>query len=506
MLERTYINRNIFYYSIFFTVISFIEWLAGDLLNTKIKSLDYAQTMKIYEWLIVFTVVLVFVSWKKVTGKYFTPYTIFYSFLAAFNAGQFIMWAFNIHYITQDAKELGVATHVRYMDSETLLKIIIITLPAITAFHAGALILSSIEHKKESPKKDFLENEKICAALKYVGIFFFIVSYAVSMYETVKNFSIAEKSGYTSLYYGETAGSNPIFKYLEYMFLPSIFAVFVGFKCSGKSFVVLSLAFLPYMLLNVIMGDRGSWVYFICLWIWCYWSFFYKKDASDTEKRKGQRKKIFLLILTGAIFLSLVSVFVKFRDIGFNKITTDDMKEVFSDLRFIFVKPFFEMGQSARVLGIILQDNIHETWTGGNTYISGIISMPLPRIKLLFGFYDGYLDNWISQTHMHLKDYGIGFTAVAEAYLNGGELFYPFYMFIMGAFVGKLSFINIKEGANYSGMFVCLASMVTLMTVCRGSVELSFRKWFYGCIVIWLLCKFIASTFKLNVKGRRNGN
>lgn len=501
MFERTYINRNIFSYGILFTVISFIEWRVGDLLNSKIKSLDYTLTMKTYEWLIVLTVVLVFVSWKNITGKYFTPYTIFYFFLAIFNAGQFIMWAFNIHYITHDSKELGVATHIRYMDIETLLKIIIITLPAITAFHAGALILLGFEHKKKSIQRDFLENEKYCAALRRVGIFFFIISYAISMNETVKNFGIAKESGYTSLYYGETTGGNPILKYLGYMFLPSIFAVFIGFKCSRKSFFVLSLAFLPYMLLNVIMGDRGSWVYFICLWIWCYWIFFYKKAISDIQKKKIQRKKIIILILSGAIFLSFVSVFVKFRDIGFDRITIEDMNEVFSDLRFVFVKPFFEMGQSARVLGIIIQDNIHKSWTGGNTYISGIISMPLPRIKMIFGFYEGYLENWISQTHMHLKNYGIGFTAVAEAYLNGGEIFYPFYMFVMGAFVGKLGFINVKDYANSEKMFICLASMVSLMTICRGSVELSLRKWFFGCIALWLICRFIAGTFKLKVKG-----
>ena len=499
MRGKVYINYNALVYGMFFAVLSFMEWMAGILLSAEIKNIDYAFAMKIYEWLIVITVVIVFVSWKKITGKYFTPYTIFYSFLTVFNAGQFAMWAFNIHYVTQYSKELGVATHIRYMDSETLLRIIAITLPAITVFHAGALIFSKAEHNDYSYQKDIFADERICIALRYVGIVFFAVSYAISMYETVVNFSIAEITGYTSLYYGETSGYNPILKYLGYMFLPSIFAVFFGFKCSRKSFIVLSLAFLPYMLLNVIMGDRGSWVYFICLWIWCYWNFFYKKDVNDTEKKRKQRKRLILLIVSGAIMLSFVSVFVKFRDIGFNQITADDMKTVFSDLRFIFVKPIFEMGQSARVLGIILQDNIHETWTGGNTYIASVISMPLPRIKLFFGFFDGYLDNWISQTHMNLKNYGLGFTAVAEAYLNGGEIFYPLYMFIIGAFIGRLSYINIEE-ANYGKMFICLASMVTLMTICRGSAELGFRKWFYGCMVMWLICKFIASRVKLNAR------
>lgn len=81
----------------------------------------------------------------------------------------------------------------------------------------------------------------------------------------------------------------------------------------------------------------------------------------------------------------VASIFVKFREVGFTNISRSDVQNVLYDSSFVFVKPIFEMGQSARVLGIIIQDNLNLHWDYGNTYIAAILSMVLPRIKVLFG-------------------------------------------------------------------------------------------------------------------------
>ena len=58
----------------------------------------------------------------------------------------------------------------------------------------------------------------------------------------------------------------------------------------------------------------------------------------------------------------------------------------------LLLSPFFEMGQSARILGIIIQDSLDKTYQYGNTYIADILGMILPRIKVLFGFPDMYVE------------------------------------------------------------------------------------------------------------------
>ena len=152
----------------------------------------------------------------------------------------------------------------------------------------------------------------------------------------------------------------------------------------------------------------------------------------------------------------------------------------------------FEMGQSARVLGIIIQDNINETWSYGNTYIAAMASMFIPRVKVALGYPDFYLDNWISQTHLNLSNYGVGFSIVAEAYLNCGIVFFPIIMLFLGLFIGIITKCDYKRIKSPSLMFFSLSSTGILLSIVRGSIELGLRKWAYGCIitfVITYLCK-----------------
>lgn len=495
------IKKNTVICFVLFLFIGLIEWTIGIILSENVNDLDYSFIMKIYEWSIIITVIISIYIWKKNEKTWLSPFIIFFAFFILFNMGQFIMWGGGIHYITKMSSELGVATHIRFMDHYTLMKIIFISLPSLTFFFAGAILSSELININKL-ETDMQNNDKFRINLKRIGIPILIISYIVAIYDTIKNVSIASTSGYTSLYYGtDMQEANTLVKYISYMFFPSIFATYIGFKCSKKSFVVLTLLILPYIIMNLLIGDRGSWIYFICLWAWCYFRFFDNKVKNHyTNEKKKKKTRILKLIIIATILLCLTTVFYKFREIGFQNITKTDVEEVLKDVRYIFIKPIFEMGQSARCLGIVLQDNLHEIWNGGNTYIAGITAMILPRIKLFFGFYDGYLENWFSQSYLHVKNYGLGFTAIAEAYLNGGKIFYPLYIFAFGFFIGMITkYKNFKNGTiNYKLLFISLASTVTLITACRGSIELSLRKWFYGCIFILILNRILSSINKEN--------
>lgn len=489
------IERNCFIYFLGFFCVGLMEWIFGIILTNNVNVLDYSFIMPIYEWLIILTVIVTVCSWKKIQGYYLSPFTILYAFLIVFNAGQFIMWGWGIHYITRLSSELGVSTHIRFMDPQTLMKVIFITLPALTFFYAGVLLAMS---KKKMNCLVIEEYENIAwqQLLKQIGVVILVVSYVTVMCDTISNAHIVASTGYTSLYYGDIAEGNVLLKYIGYMFFPSFFATYVGFKCTKKAYIVLTLISLPYILINLIIGDRGSWIYFICLWAWCYFRFYSSKDANEIAEKRKKKKRILKCAVLAVIVLFFTTVFYKYRDIGFENITSDSFKEVMSDLSYVFIKPIFEMGQSARCLGIVIQDDLDKMWEGGNTYLAGIASMILPRIKRFFGFYDGYLENWFSQTHMGIKNYGLGFTAVAEAYLNGGQLLYPFYIMLFGFFVGKITkYEENNAHINYKSLYFVTASTVTIITACRGSIELSLRKWFYGCLLMYIAINIFISTY-----------
>ncbi|MGG0280596.1 O-antigen polysaccharide polymerase Wzy [Bacillus pacificus] len=450
------------------------------------------QLINIYGILGIIVTLLIFRSWKKISGLYFSPYTIFFIFILIFNYGQFIMWSLGIHY----KGELGTTTFIRYMDSVTLLRIEMITIVCIIFFHIGASISVKVKGTKITFKN--YSKEAFCKAMAVVSPIILVFSFSIVMYEALMSLKVAISYGYSALYYGDQASTlNPLFKYISYMFFPSLIGTWIGNKLSKKSFYLISCLFLVYMIVNMLSGDRGSWIYYLIILVWCYLNYIKKPKLGTLLK----------VIVPFALVISITSVLVKFREIGFNNITSNEFGEVLSDLPFIFIKPFFEMGQSARVLGIILQDNLHETWEYGNTYAAAILGMVLPRTKVWFGYPDFYLENWISQSYLFLEHYGVGFSIVAEAYLNGGLLFSPIIMMIIGGVMGKILLVRKDLLINQpEKLFFTLSSLGALLPICRGSVELGLRIWFFGVVIPLFLYYILVGLMKKtsSIQGRES--
>lgn len=442
----------------------------------------------VYGWIGIIVTFLVFKSWKKISGFYFSPYTIFYTFMIVFNYGQFLMWSLGIHYVG----ELGTTNFIRYMDKVTLLRIEMISIVCFIFFHLGAVLVINIKGKKIT--FNGYNEETFYRAMKIVSPIILACSFSIVMYETLMDLKVALTYGYTAIYYGsEESTLNPIFKYISYMFFPSLIGTWIGNRFSKKSFYFIGFLFAFYMLLNLLAGDRGNWIYYLLILIWCY-IYFIKKPKIVT---------VLKLVVAFAAIIIVTSVFVKFREVGFTRITENEVNEVLHDLSFVFIKPFFEMGQSARVLGIIIQDKLNESWQYGNTYVSAFYGMILPRIKTWFGYPDFYLDNWISQSYLSLNNYGVGFSITAEAYLNGGLLWSPIIMMLLGMLIGKILLIKRDSLKKPDRLFLVLSSLGSLIAVTRGSAELSLRKWFYGVLILYLLYNLVMSMINRRFSGNQ---
>ncbi|MBY0753935.1 O-antigen polysaccharide polymerase Wzy family protein [Clostridium sardiniense] len=439
------------------------------------RSEQVENLVYLFGWIGISSYIYILITWKKVTGRVFTPYIIFCTFIFLFNYGQFIMWAIGIHY----KGELGTTDFIRYMDDATLLKVELVSITGILSFHLGALISAFNSKSSKKVKKNIFIDDKFgyCYPMKVIGIILILICTPIVLFQGFQNLSVATKYGYTSIYYGGYIETNILMKYTNYFFLPGLLCYLIGNKISKKSFFEVSMIFGIYMVINLLAGDRGSWIYFLVILFWCYTTYISKISFSFIIK----------CIVIGSALLILTSVLVKFREIGFENITKSDFRDVLQNSSYVFIKPFFEMGQSARVLGIIIQDNLDKVWPYGNTYIAAILSMFLPRIKVLFGYPDFYLDNWISQQYLALNKYGVGFSITAEAYLNGGVVFSVVYMLMLGIFISKLIKCDRVDLNNPKKMFVVLASTITLIPIARGSTELFLRQWAYGVFILLII-------------------
>lgn len=460
--------------------------------NADGESLD--QWIFFYGWIGFAIYCFILISWNAYSEFWFSPYLLFITFVFLFNYGQFILWALNIHYLG----ELGTTDFIRYMDRYTLLRIEIISAISIMALHFGAL-LATFQYKWGNFDSASVDNmrsyDSYYSAFKLVSTPLLILSSLAVLYESYQDLEVALTYGYTAIYYGNDTEINPFLKYISYMFFPSLIGKLIGDRFSVRSFMVVGGIFSVYMFINLLAGDRGSWAYNLPLLYWCY--FTYRKKIKFQTGIK--------YLVCGSVLLICTAILVKFREVGVGEIELHDMTEVLDDLSFVFIKPFFEMGQSARVLGILIQDELDINWNWGNTYIAAVLSMFFPRVKVMFGYPDFYIDNWISQSYLNLTNYGVGFSITAEAFLNGGVFFFWIIMIVMGMFVGNLLKCNTMHLANPHRMFVVLSSTSPLAMLARGSLELNLRKLAYGTLVTLLLVELVRGALvKRDMRSTKN--
>ena len=426
----------------------------------------------VFSWISIFVFLLILRSIKNVLGSYFNLYTCFFIFLFIFSFGQFIMWAFGIHYIS----ELGVSQHVRFIDYQTIIKVQIISLELICVFHIGALI---------SYRKFDFTHRKIAgyqkSMMNIISLPLIFITSCISIYYSWVGFSMAKVSGYDALF----EITMPIgVKYISYMFVPSLIMRLISKNYAKSTYIRLSIIFFLYALPLLVTGDRGSWIYFLGPWIFCYIKLVPKDKIINKQENENPISKFKLIIiglLIGGILLG-AAAFVSVRGVGYTELS----KSALSDniLYLAFVKPVFEMGQSARILGIVIMDGLDSSWNYGNTFIADILGMIFPSIKVFFGYPSFYVENWMSSSYLNMENYGVGFSTFAEAYLNGGLWLSWVYVAIFGYVIGRMTFINVKYPLNYPlRMFFAFSCVVVLGPSVRATLDLWLREFFWGTIL-----------------------
>lgn len=434
----------------------------------------------IFNWASVIQLIVTLFSIKRLyKGKILSLYLFFFLFLYIFSFGQFIMWAFGFHYIS----EMTVSHHVRYIDEITVLKIQTISLELISVFHLAVL---NSARKYEQRIKRKKENPQTIKWLSIISLPIMIISWAINLFYSILGFKQAAIVGYSALF----EQSMPvIIKYISYMFVPSLFLVLITKKFSKKWFYILSVVFLTYAVPLLITGDRGSWIYFLGPWLWIYIRLVNTTER-DNDKVVRRRSIFSIVLVLGILFIS--STFVSVRGEGYTSVSqeTFDIKDLYTP----FVKPFFEMGQSARILGIIVQDNLHATYQYGNTYIADILGMVLPRLKVFFGFPSWYVENWMSSDYLHMVNYGVGFSSFGEAYLNGGFWFSWVYIYLFGFFIGRMIYIRNEDVKKFPiKTFLALSTAAVLGPCVRATMDLWLREFFWGVLFVLLIAKILYS-------------
>lgn len=467
------LEKHIFFSSIFCFLLVIIGLLTWNTLNDLSTSTVEAL---IYLFSCAGTIVLIYIlsSSTKINNQLFSIYSIFVIFIYMFNFGQFLMWSVGIH----TTNELGLSYFVRYMDYITILKILILSVPAFLIMHIGYISVLYGMLKEKLATRVIKSTEY--TAIKITSIVLLLLSAPIAYLYAFEVLQITLRYGYTSTYYGEyVVELSPLMKYASYFFFPALIALWLSLKKTKKAIGLVWAISIPYFAISIASGDRGNWIYFFVVLVW----------MSMTTIKRINLKWIFITTPIAFVLIIVISYFVSLRDSVGSQASIENLFVFGKNWIDIIIKPIFEMGQSARVLGIMIQDSINESWNYGNTHISAVLASVLPRVKTFFGFQDFYLENFFSQTYLGLTNYGVGFSLFAEGYLNYGPIGVLSSVYVYGFVAGLMH--RLYKSNKPIFQFIALSSTVIIPPIARASLEIILRKWVYGVIITLLLYKFV---------------
>ncbi len=418
--------------------------------------------------------------WEK-NDKIFSLYAIFFTFLLLFNYGDCLMWALGIGMDRGRVvgKELVYGSNL-YMREADLLATKWYVCLGMLAFHIGAMLLVKPEKKKVpmiAQNMDVSRIEGDRKALYYVGAFFTAIVTPIALTLRINEVRIAMRYGYNALYYGDMSTQGGYVQIILYLFFPALVALLIGSNFKKRVVWAVSVIFGIYTVLGIASGDRGSWLYSLLVFIWLY-----------AQKHRIKVAAVVKLIILGVVGLYFLQVITLSRDGGgLSELTVQSFVEAFHTDNSPIVDAFFEMGSTMGIVTIFLKSGA--IYPYANTYLTAILGAISSKFMTLLGIDFVLIADWLSQDYFGLT-YGLGFSMIAEAYVNGGYVGGLIYMLILGGVIGKLLCLcrdNNDMVSKPIHSFVSIATVNLLMSLPRGAMYLVVKNFVYGVVLILVL-------------------
>lgn len=428
-------------------------------------------------------------TWKKLSGKIFSVYSIFLIFAYLFTFGQCLMWAFGIHV----SNEIGNA-RLYTLSVPTQIDIIrtqLVTLIGLLAFHMGTVVVfddqasarNRIDKVTSTPNSD----QRNC--LFHVCVFTSIISTPLMFYSIIRNNIINSVYGYgASLYNADVVASqNNIVLLLRMMYIPSLFGLLISSAYDKKVVKICYASFFIFTVLGLFAGDRGEWLFPLCLLIWMHHKYYAKITIRS-----------FFKYAIGGFFLTVVAVAV--RNSRGSGITISGIFDSIIGEKNPITSAVFELGGSMRPALIVLKYG-WGTYPYGNSYLSAFLGMVTERVIMLFQPNYISLSGWFSKSFLGIS-YGAGFSFVAEAIINYGPYLAAITLLIIGMIFSRLIFSI--ENVNYIKSplksFFFISTAYSMIQAIRNTLLVATKTWFFSTILILLLYLIYSLFYKRRIK------
>lgn len=407
-------------------------------------------------------------SWWMLTNSIFNPYTLFLAAAMLFNSGQSIIKSLDSEFVYLD----GIFSNM------TIFRTLVFVIISLYFVHLGALLAYRKFKKSEIEQIKAIEFEaNSLMSLRQVGKVLFLISCVPAFLVAQQAVGIILSQGYIGLYQRqyEVTGIYAIFNVLNAFFVPSALFYLAGSKDNRRGVWLSWLILFSYSSIQFFLGSRAtaimplisaSWVHDQCV----------KKIPRTTLLSSSI---IFLIIVMPMIATIRSENRQNILSIGF-------LLEAFSSIDNPLIHTINEAGRSmlATSYALELVPNL-KNYDFGMGYVYALLTL-IPNIfwdihpSISHGTYGKWLV-WTVAPITASSGGGLGFSFIAEAFLNFGWYFSFIFMLSLGFFYSKFQLWaltgnkpeKIATIACFMSTFLFFSRSESLI-ICRSLVWYSF--------------------------------
>ncbi len=454
---------------------------------------NFSSTIYVLSVLGWIELVFCFISMKRKCGKFFTLYSIFMGFAFLFTYGQCLLWAFGIHLDHEISNtrlyRLGFPTE------ESIIRAQMLTLTGLQVFHCGALLAFRKKAVQERALSDRFFSAGNKSALLKASWICNLVSTPFMVYSILRSIAINRVYGYgATLNNAEVvATQNNLIMLIRLMYIPSLFGILIASDYKKWSVRFCYLSFFAYMIISMLAGDRGEWLFPLFFLVWMHHRFY----------KPIRARSLAAYLLLGLLF---VTVSVGIRESRSAGVTISGFAEALVGSENPIISAVFEMGSSMRPTVVLTQYGWNN-YPYGNSYLLAIVGMITERpLRALIPGYQS-LSSWFSGSFLGIN-YGAGFSFLAEAFSNFGPYLFLAAMFIIGVLFSKFMFFaeSIDNSNRPVLIFFAMATANSMILSIRNTMLVSLKYWAYSTLPILAVCYFLyALTAKKRASAYRVG-
>ncbi len=416
-------------------------------------------------------------SWHKITGKSFDPYTIFLIIVMLFNGGHAILALFNL-------SERGVLDGIfpSYVTLQALFSVII----SIGFLHLGALLGVRKGAKRMRRANNPHLTSLTASSAKIVGWGLFIISLPASIVVLGNALQQVLAGGYFVLFQGEAktgldAGPQIIATFL----VPAALILLATGANSRRQRIFTLVVIVVYSLTRLFLGSR----YYAMLplisyaWLW--------------HRCVRPLPKIVMIsaVLVVLVVLPLVGATRNIK--GGDRLSIQSFVEAYTSDSSPAIALLHEMGGSLSTVAytITLVPSTHSFELGESYGYAFLTVFPNLFWDIHPTIAHGIPSIWLTwQVDPYLANIGggVGFSLIAEAYLNFGWFGIPVILFVIGLLYGRLtSWYELSMDSINFAIAACFCNVFTLYA--RSEMAVLFRGIIWYCLIPWLLIIFVKS-------------